>query len=150
MVSKLTQGEIDQFWDTIDIGDEDACWEWLGGHNGDGYGYYKCQRAHRLAFSLVKGKPKHYVLHRCNNRACCNPAHLYDGTHKQNMLDMAEACSHDGFNRKGEKHPKAILTNDEARIIKQSSETGISLARRFHVSPATISMIQHGKRWPHV
>jgi hypothetical protein len=61
----------------------DGCWEWTGPRSANGYGAIsvadKTCYAHRLAHELWLGPiPKgHWVLHRCGNRACCNPNHLY-------------------------------------------------------------------------
>lgn len=77
-----------------------GCWEVQGfnkkGH-GDpaarGYGgmYYRGKnwRSHRLAFFLATGSidPKLDVMHSCDNPPCCNPAHLSQGTRRQNIRD---------------------------------------------------------------
>ena len=107
-MTPLAATDITLFWSLVRRGRPDECWEWQGGRNGDGYGYFKQQRAHRLAYWLTVAKPQRYVLHGCNNRLCCNPKHLYDGTHKQNMRDMTTAGRHDGRNRRGEQHPHPL------------------------------------------
>lgn len=61
-----------------------------------GYGVFKIRgdagrkkyKAHRVSLGVFS--PFVYVLHRCDVRACVNPAHLYVGTHKQNMEDVAK------------------------------------------------------------
>ncbi len=70
-----------------------TCWEWLGQIGKNGYGAFgqKKKSAHRSSFVLSKGQPRNLVLHKCNNKKCCNPDHLYDGTYKENTRDAIRA-----------------------------------------------------------
>jgi hypothetical protein len=70
-----------------------GCWEWRGDHNAKGYGRLTVSgrncRAHRLSWQLHRGPiPRgEWVLHTCDNPNCVNPAHLFLGTHTDNMRD---------------------------------------------------------------
>ncbi|MBR8350275.1 HNH endonuclease [Burkholderia cenocepacia] len=86
----------------IDDSNGTGCWEWRASMLSSGYGmfYYgvvegkeKMGKAHKAAWVLLKGPVPdgQHVLHRCHNRRCCNPAHLYLGTHAQNMKDRDKA-----------------------------------------------------------
>lgn len=76
---------------------EVGCWGWIGAPESYGYGQVadgkKTIKAHRLSWMYFIGPiPAGLsVLHRCNNRICVNPEHLYLGTHIDNMKDRKAA-----------------------------------------------------------
>lgn len=85
-----------RFWARVDKRGPDECWPWVGPTDRVGYGAYCFIShegpipAHRIAYGLANGGIPDglHVLHKCDNRPCCNPAHLYTGTHTDNMADM--------------------------------------------------------------
>lgn len=82
----------ERFWSKVTR--SDRCWEWQGPRDHDGYGFIKVmrcsRRAHRCSWELCVGPiPNNlFVLHRCDNPPCVNPAHLFLGTARDNALDM--------------------------------------------------------------
>jgi len=86
-----------------------------------------------------------FVCHHCDNPPCVNPAHLFVGTHSDNMADMVAK----GRSRRGENAGPARLTNAEAEEIRKARDGGESctaIARRFGVSMTTVSTITNNRR----
>lgn len=110
-------------WTRVDIREPDECWPFLGARNAKGYGQMRVKMrqhpAHRLAYATATGtEPGDLcVLHRCDNPPCCNPAHLFLGTHGDNNRDTAAK----GRTARGELHHKAKLTAEQVRTIDRKS-----------------------------
>ena len=84
-----------RLWEKVDTsGGPDACWPWLGATMHNGYGHIglgrKVVASHRTAYEDAVGPIPAglYILHHCDNRICCNPAHLWAGTQGDNLRDM--------------------------------------------------------------
>ena len=137
--------EEDRFWNKVRIAHPWECWEWLAYKDRDGYGKFYGAPAPRLVLGLSVGDPAH-ALHRCNNPGCVNPAHLYKGSHVQNMQDKADAGSF-----KGEKNHNAKVTREQVEDIREWYATGnISqkdLADEYGLTQATVSRIVCGVTW---
>lgn len=138
-----------------------GCWEWLGGRDPDGYGFFwdavtQCSiRAHRYALERIVGPlGALQACHSCDNPPCVRPDHLFAGTESDNMNDKAEKGRTLGFAAmKGEKHTQAKLTEEQVVTIKhrlRSGERQGSIAADFSVGQSLISRIQNGKIWTHV
>lgn len=96
---------LERFWSKVQKGQPDECWLWLGptcvGYGNFGIsknGTTRSVRAHRFIWELENGPiPKGLlVCHRCDVRACANPAHLFLGTHHDNTQDMMQKGRYKG------------------------------------------------------
>lgn len=149
---------LEQFESRLDKTGE--CWIWKGATARYGYGSVRWDRrtqsAHRIAWQLAYGKiPAGLsVLHRCDKPPCCNPAHLFLGTQKDNMIDASRKgrCV---FNpAKGESNHFAKLTASAVRKIRRMYATGRysyrTLGKRFGVTYENIGHIVKRATWAHV
>lgn len=141
------------FWSKVDRVGE--CWLWTGCRDKAGYGQtsyrQKPMRSHRLAWILTYGDPGDFhVLHRCDNRRCCRPDHLFLGTHADNMRDMAEKSRRKG-RAKGSENGRAKLTQQQANEIRSRYEnkkaTQMTLAAEYGISQFAVSRIVRGLRY---
>lgn len=135
-----------------------GCWEWVGGAV-DGYGRIgvgsrtdgskRTERTHRLAWMLINGPipAGKIVCHTCDNRRCCNPAHLWLGTIAENLRDMDEKGRRVNTPHPGERNGRAVLTAEQVAHIRDSDEMGTSLARKFGVHKSTIYSIRKRRNW---
>ena len=150
---------FNRLYSKVSINDN-LCWEFIGStvHNGYGQIYVEeglpCQLAHRVSFELAKSSiPEDlYVLHTCDNRLCINPAHLFLGTHQDNMDDMVSKKRH----AHGEKASNVKLTEKEvleirAKYIPYQYTTSI-LATEYGVSVGCIKRIVNKsvRTWKHI
>lgn len=97
----LTEEARAKFLALVDARGPDECWPWAGTINTNGYGHFSAGSrgqthiASRVAWFLANGRqPQESVCHSCDNPPCCNPAHLWVGTHDQNMKDMQRKARH--------------------------------------------------------
>lgn len=139
----------------ISIDSKTGCWDWTVGKNSYGYGQFrfkgKVMYAHRASFEIHCGPIPEglFVCHRCDNRGCVNPSHLFVATNAGNTADRHAK----GRNGRliGAKQNGAKLTDSDVIAIRAT--TGLSqqrIAKRYGVSPSLISCIRLGKNWTHV
>lgn len=152
---------VEHFWSQVDRSrGAQACWPWLGylHHTGYGIAYAggivdsasKSQnvRAHRIAFLIANGDVLGllHVCHSCDNRSCCNPAHLFLGTAKDNMADMVQKDRH----ARGERNQNAKLTDEVVRLIRSDARDSRALALELGVTPGLVRQVRQGRIWKHV
>lgn len=116
-----------RFWANVDrSAGDDGCWPWLRSRNSAGYGHVKLpgrimRGAHRVAYVLGSGHPipqGMFVCHHCDNPVCCNPSHLFIGTHQDNVDDKVAK----GRQARGERMTAAKLLT-AARGDRHGSKT---------------------------
>lgn len=146
-------GTAADFWARVDMSGP-GCWEWQGCTDRCGYGKVghlgKTKRAHRRAYELSNGPidPGLCVCHRCDNPRCCNPGHLFLGTHADNMSDRDAKNPH-----RGEDNRNAKLTDSNVRAIREARKGGESLrsvARRMGIAFSNVRRVEIGETWSHV
>ena len=126
----------------------EACVIWAGRIAPNGYGTKGRLFAHRLSLAEKLGRPiapGMDACHTCDVRACVNPAHLYEGTRKQNMAD----CTARGRHNKpiGQAHWCAKVTDAQVvamRALTAQGWTRKALGDLYGINPATVSRIVRG------
>lgn len=150
----------ERLWEKVLVAGPDDCWEWQGALDSGGYGHIvdetgRVKKAHRLVMLLsgvdVDGL---HVCHTCDNRRCCNPGHLFLGTHRDNMRDRdRKGRTVLPPARSGARNSQARLTEadiDEIRWLHAANHPPRELAHVFGVSRSTITLIVSRKTWRHV
>ncbi len=110
---------MERFWNKVDKQGPDDCWEWQG-YCLKGHGrlqYDDCvQYAHRVSWQLNIGPipDGKCVLHKCNNRPCVNPDHLYIGDYRDNAIDRSRAGT----------NPKMKMNEGDVRLLRDLYSDG--------------------------
>jgi hypothetical protein len=148
---------IARFWSKVDVKwSEKECWEWKGATGKFGYGRFKVGRdtctASRVAWELANSASlgDRYALHQCDNPKCCNPNHIFPGTHQQNMDDKVAKGRGNQFSAAGSDNPRAKLTAIQVQEIRdriKRGESNVSIAKSYPVNHHTISGIRRGVSW---
>lgn len=154
---KYSASFLKRFWPKIDKRGPDECWLWKAAFVNGGYGVIGSDhpvpamlRAHRVSYELAVGEilAGMEVCHICDNPPCCNPAHLFAGTHAQNMADMAAKDRANGGAPPGERHGRAKLTYKQVREIRSTPAISLrATAKKFGVSKSMVSFIRRGENW---
>jgi len=133
----------EKFWLYVDKSKE--CWEWCGAVHPVGYGSFSAHSfVHRYSYELAYGPIPDgmWVCHKCDNRLCVRPSHLFLGTPADNTADMLSK----GRNRRKLSAQEVI----DLRIENDNGTTHADLARKYKVSISAIKKIVNSTTWKHV
>jgi len=120
------------------------CWVWTSGADRNGYGQCHAARvakdlggtrAHQLAYVAAYGSVPEgrIVCHTCDNPSCCNPKHLYAGTHKDNVRDCVERGRHTNGAAPQFDHDYAISQHGKKTSLEVAKELGVTFSAVCHV-----------------
>jgi HNH endonuclease len=147
----------ERIWNLIDVRGPDECWEWQGTRASlrGGYGVINADgrllRVHRWVLEQSTGPLPRAILacHHCDNPPCCNPAHLYAGSHRDNAVDASAR----GLLRpaRGARNPNVKLTREQV-VEARANYTGRrgelkALCEKFGVDRSTMARALDGRNW---
>lgn len=148
-----------RFWSKVDIQGPNDCWNWTG-CKARGYGQFRlngsARKAHRVAWQIANGylAPEMVVCHHCDNPSCVNPAHLFVGTHADNVADKMTKGRYQHGVSLGENHGLHVLSENDVleirRMYRNGGYTYSDLGQRFHVSRMQIGRVVNGQSWSHL
>jgi hypothetical protein len=161
-VKIILHDDLKRFWSKVDKKGVNECWNWTRGKH-HGYGNFHIRKngidkivvATRYSWEITNGAIPDGLLvcHKCDNRACVNPNHLFLGTYSDNSQDR------DTKNRfiklKGEDNGISKLTNKDVLAIRSEYTPHVygsvkKLADKYKVSITHIHRIIKRSVWFHI
>jgi hypothetical protein len=150
------KGELVRFEESYIPEPNSGCWLWIKGISPGGYGVIRQDGvrkqigAHRFAYLRFRGPiPANMcACHRCDNRLCVNPDHLFLGTRKENMQDMYRKGR--SYDRRGEGNNRAKLTAAQVIAIRNDPREGAPIAAEYGIHRLSVYAIKNRKKWSHI
>jgi hypothetical protein len=156
-----------RFLEKVSVESDSECWLWQSYKRDNGYGLFwfngKLVRAHRFSYSLfyqIPLDPEEVLCHRCDEKLCVNPHHMFVGTRADNVRDMREKgrgkLPNEFFganNRRGVDLSCSKLSEEqvlEIRLRRVKGESLLDLSHAFQVVESVISEICRGRAWSHL
>src|ERR1700674_41459 len=158
-ICKRVDWSADVFWSLINKNGPTVrlelgpCWIWCGDVNSNGYGrcgWKKERTAHRtsaLIYGIIEPQSKLFVLHKCDNKPCCNPEHLYAGTDSDNKRDHHARQFVDYVNNAMIKVRLKLNYEKAIEIRLRRAESSLLLAAEYGVTPRQIERIWFNEVW---
>ena len=156
---------FDRFWKYVDKRGPNECWPWRPTELTGKYGQLAAgrglppARAHVVAWEIANGPvPKGlHVCHSCDYPPCCNPAHLWIGTNKDNTDDKVKKERASRTRLLGTRHPRAKLTEELVLAIRTrllswdgSRRDSAAIIKEFGINKHILAGMRGNKSWPHV
>ena len=165
---KPTQEQIvERFWSKVNKDGpihphlKSPCWVWQRNFNNNGYGVFsvncKNSLAHRFSYNLHNTpltSSKVLVCHKCDNKWCVNPEHLFAGNHTDNQMDaMSKGRWWFPERAKGENNPAAKLCVSQVLEIRELLNRKVPqkhIASKFGISVHLVRKISYRSVWKHI
>ncbi len=143
----------------VDVQDS-GCWNWIGGISKPTfYGIFSWDAGYQMSAHRASWLLHHQiipdglsVLHKCDNRQCVSPTHLWVGTQKENMDDMRRKGRANTVC--GEDSGRSKLTEQQVLELRRlHAEEGLGctrLGRLFGISETHARFIINRQSWQHI